>query len=242
MARSPTGARGHRQYGGTGIAYGGSAGGHGIAQCESPMLDPVTHLVTCSNGFMHCPTAVTCVLPPSAGDTAGAAGDSGAAGETGTSTTPPLPASCTTDADCSSLKLGYCFNPGPGLPPPQCASGCLQDSDCGSQYVCLCDGSAHGGRCTLATCRTDAECGADSLCASGNDVCEAPAAFGCLSAQDECLSDADCFGRGIIAGTPGECDIDTDLGHRYCVYGECGPRRANALREAVSVVQACALN
>jgi hypothetical protein len=185
-------------YGGNAVSYGGTntiggsapttggAGQRPIPACNAPMVDPMTHLVTCSNGFMHRPTAVTCSRPldSPAADAADAAGAAGAAGDTGDTGGPHY---CEEDADCSSFRLGYCSRTSNQ---PSCLSGCLQDSDCAAG-LCLCDGSAHGGVCTSATCKIDAECGSNSLCASANALC-GETNFGCLSAQDECHSSVDC--------------------------------------------------
>ena len=200
-------------YGGDGVTYGGSSpahggsGGRGIVACESPVLDPTTHLITCGNGFVHRPFAVACVLPPTSGGSAGAAGEPG---EAGAPATLPAPADCRVDADCSSLRLGFCDSPGGQL--PRCETGCLQDSDCAPQQLCLCNGSAHGGQCVFARCKADTECGGTSLCASASAPCSGTS-FACLSPQDECTTNADC-GNGT-------CEtIDTP--YRSCNNGVCG--------------------
>ena len=230
------GAGGARADGGSGsragaIGYGGAptyagsgpviAGAGGAAEfvCQQPTTDPVTHLVTCSNGVRHRPKAFACPIVIGTGADGAAGGsfsDGGAAGESsgdggaGGDTAPP--GSCSKDSDCAAFTRGYCqfyYDGGPFL--GSCQSGCVQDSDC-PQGVCICDGSATGGKCTYSDCTTDAQCGPHSLCASYENAC-GPGGFACLApGVDECLTRADCAGSAC----------STEGGHRACNSAVCG--------------------
>lgn len=174
---------------------GASAAGSHNAYCNAPELDPVSGLVKCTNGFAHRPAAVTCTLPPDVG-AAGSSSDAGAS-----SVAPYQP--CMSDDECNSLPLGYCRLTPPSVPgvsegnhgmwAPHCASGCLQDSDCGDTAICVCDGSATGGKCLSANCSTDAACGPREYCTSVDSDCGG-SSFRCTTALDECTSRADCDG------------------------------------------------
>lgn len=198
-----------------GAPHRGGMAGATEAYCDSPGLDPVSGLVTCMNGFAHRPAAQKCELPPEVG----AAGSSS---EAGAGPVDPYQ-TCTTDEDCHSWPLGYCkliHTEIPGLPKggfgpslnPRCSSGCLQDSDCGQYAICLCDGSATGGKCVFASCGTDADCGPRAFCASESTLCGGNN-FSCTSVLDECVSDHEC---GQV-----ECSSRDD-NHRTCKSGNCG--------------------
>ena len=151
----------------------GSSTARGIPVCESPLFNPINQLVTCANGFVHRAQASLCGFQPAteSGSTEGAS--AGAGGEV------------------AITGAGY-------------GEGCTQDSDCMSGTACVCDPEQYlpnppltptgQGVCVLATCRTDADCGAGSYCAIGNLINsgEALPGFGCLRADDECTTDADC--------------------------------------------------
>jgi hypothetical protein len=167
--------------GGTAGALGGAAGGmhtpHGIPVCESPSLDATSQLVVCANGFAHRLQPSVCGSQPSP-ESGGAAGEGGAA-----------------DAGAADTSFPDWASYGPP---------CMQDSDCRSGTACVCNPLAYlpdmrteptgKGACVLATCRTDADCAAGSYCAVGNleYLGDTVPGFGCLRADDECTTDADC--------------------------------------------------
>jgi hypothetical protein len=93
-----------------------------------------------------------------------------------------------TAADCTEKPRGFCDNGAPGnnaasggAPPDTCHYGCLTDTDCGSNEICLCEDPKYGGRCVFSFCKTDADCGPSTLCAS---------APGCN--QFQCTNDPAC--------------------------------------------------
>jgi hypothetical protein len=175
------GAAGNTLGGVAGNARGGAAGGthapHGIPVCESPSFDATSQLVVCANGFAHRAQPSVCSVQPGASD-------GGAAGESGT---PEAGAAGTSSTDPGSY----------GLP-------CAQDGDCASGAACVCNPLAYlpdtssvrsgTGACVLATCKTDADCGAGAYCAVGalEYLGDTVPGFGCLRADDECTTDADC--------------------------------------------------
>jgi hypothetical protein len=202
------------------ITHGGSAGTAGVGGttnrvpvCDSPVEDPVTHLVTCANGILHRPAATKCTLPPEI--TGGAAGTSGAGGASADIGEGGFD-ECATDADCPG-KLSFCER-GPAYPgaPPStasCQAGCLQDSDC-DHGICLCDGSAHGGTCRSSQCKVDADCGVGFFCSPVEPICGGSAGFQCLKATDQCWTSADCAHHS-------PCISDSVTG-RSCFEGACG--------------------
>jgi hypothetical protein len=192
-------------------------GGHTwTLDCQSPKSDPRTHLVTCANGLEHRPQAVACAPVPV--DNPGFAGDSGSAGDTGEGGAGPGPGAgassvgraCQSNADCRDIPLGYCERPADNEA-PTCAAGCVQDSDCGANAICICDGVTPG-QCVRAGCAVDADCGVNSFCSPVSQVCGVHA-FECLSLQDECRLDSDCGMNGTCAFVDG---------HRACDNAVCG--------------------
>jgi hypothetical protein len=162
---------------GTGGAAGDTHTPHGIPVCQSPSFDATSQLVVCANGFAHRAQASACGSRSSTGS-------GGAAGEDGT-----------TDAGAAGTNYPDWANYGPP---------CTQDGDCRAGTACVCNPLAYlpdmrtvptgEGACVLATCRTDADCGAGSYCAVGNleYLGDTVPGFGCLRADDECTTDADC--------------------------------------------------
>ena len=184
--------------GGSGAANGGATSG--TRECQSPTVDALTGLVKCANGFSHRAQAVKCAAPVEATGGAGPDEPPSDAGSGGFQ-------SCTTDAECSALRFGYCSR-GFGAP-SQCEAGCQEDSDCGSG-VCICDGKTPG-RCQPSDCRVDTDCTANSWCASASQVCGEPA-FQCTGGADECLTNADCSGSACVI----------QQGRRVCSGAVCG--------------------
>ena len=196
-------------------ATAGGAGGTGnvnITACTSPKLNRATGLVTCSEGYMHRPQAMACAVTVEA---AGGA-DSGGAGGAGGAPVTDLPrangtVTCTFAADdCKQFELGYCQSSGPE--DPTCRSGCIQDSDCGAGYICVCgDPTAHGGECHASDCTTDADCGDGARCASLGGPC-GELEFYCQTPLDECASSLDCD----------DATCFFEQGKRSCDQVDCG--------------------
>jgi len=129
----------------------------------------------CDQGVIHRVTAGTCEihLPPDVGPSGSDDDD------------------CEKNSDCTKSANGYCATEsGFRGAKNYCLYACTIDADCGTGYACLC--GAIGGRCASASCKTDAECNG-RYCA---DYAPAPSlpgvGFACQSANDECVSDADC--------------------------------------------------
>jgi hypothetical protein len=144
---------------------------------------------------MHRPSAGECALPPR-----GAACDPAVDTDT---------TACSTDADCTYAANGRCNSMGGTC---LCDYPCTRDEDCGAGTLCLCPDATSGGRCAVASCRTDADCGG-GLCASSTASCGGGLTFACLAASDECRSDSDC-GAGYICQASG--------GGRTCAPAGCG--------------------
>lgn len=197
---------------GAGAGDGGAGGVSATPthSCTTPVLDPVSGLVSCDEGYEHRPSAVACPLSEGGAAARGAGGAEGGAGQ--------LPrveghVSCFHNEDaCRAFELGYCDeDTGGGGAPAICKSGCVTDEDCGVGYICLCGGpSPTGGKCHQSDCTTDADCGPGFLCASYGVAC-GYAGFSCQRASDECAKDDDCSG---YCGFNGE--------HRACDGTACG--------------------
>jgi hypothetical protein len=168
-----------------------------------------TGFETCSEGYQHRTTAVTCpsILPRTE------------ACESGW----PEGDTCSTDADCTDQANGYCTaadNFGGGN--CSCSYGCETDSDCGAGNICVCGGIV--GHCAKADCATDADCPGDNLCTTyvTEPGCGSTA-YACQTAEDECASDADCGpNEQCTLGSGGvrECaDIACAIGRPFLVEG-----------------------
>jgi len=135
---------------------------------------------------------------------------------------------CSSDTDCAAparCELVLTNSSGCGAPydtpnyARMCAPGCLEDSDCASNEVCLCDALA--GRCeaisTIAGCHDDSDCAAELMCLRNarQESLDFTFTFACQLPNDECSSDADCTGLG------GFCDL-TEAGRRCDQQWVCG--------------------
>jgi hypothetical protein len=171
------------------------------------MVDLDTGLISCANGVSHRAQRLTCTSAGGEGGAADtAANDAGAAGAVAEFS------DCRTNADCASLRFGYCDNIFGFGEAAVCRSGCATDSDCGHQ-VCLCNGTTPGV-CVSAGCQVDADCPDGSLCAYSRGVC-GDVSFNCTSPKDECVGNSDCVSKG-----GGSCVFEN--GHRVCNYAVCG--------------------
>lgn len=198
------------------VAGGGAGGVPGASEhgCTKPVLNPLSGLVSCAEGYEHRPSAVACALSDGGASTGGPAGGAGGAEggtEGGSGQLPRVrgDVSCFhNEAACDAFELGYCEDDsGGGGNPAVCFSGCIDDQDCGDGFVCICDGpSPTGGKCHRSDCTTDADCDDGFLCASYSVAC-GYAGFSCQRATDECTKDDDCeFGYCSFNGEHRQCD------------------------------------
>jgi hypothetical protein len=211
-----TSKAGSGQGGSTTTAGAGTGGAAPIGpECTEPMVDPLTGLVTCKEGFTHRPQPKQCEPLPVAADAAG--GASGIAAPE-----PGLPRAdgsvpCSEDPTvCQAYEYGYCDGAflGGEAALPTCKSGCFNDVDCGSGSVCVCGDaqSPTGGVCRPSDCTSDLDCGY-GLCASYYQVC-GEGGFACHNPADECTTNVDCMG--------GTCTFNSALGYRQCNNAVCG--------------------
>lgn len=133
---------------------------------------------------------------------------------------PAATAQCKQDADCTDKPNGWCGDAesGGGLLGPFCQYGCLNDSDCGPEQLCLCGDPV--GRCVQATdCQTDLMCSPGYLCRSydGSRGCGI-ITFSCQTFKDQCGSDAEC-----AAKVPGSYCVPNpqNFGIFQCQTGGC---------------------
>ena len=172
--------------------------------CAQPVEDLGGGWERCSNGIVHRVAVGECRSPlprprqvPESSD--GQAGDPrpSPAGDAGAASTEPscleTGACCDEDSDCTARPHGHCaLNPViEGWPvSPFCIYGCVADSECESDQVCLCGDPV--GTCVTARCRSDADCGG-LACTTYND---SPGCNGtsvsCQTAADTCATDAQC--------------------------------------------------
>jgi hypothetical protein len=212
---------------GSGEVIGGTGGGPRKIVCTSPKQDPVTGLVTCSEGYSHRPVAIACgsAALGGAGGEGGVGSDAageGGAGGADPNRLPRLPAEvegnlvlCAEDPSaCDAYQYGYCRQYRLGK---ACYSGCVTDQDCGSGAVCLCDDPASptGGRCHPSGCVTDQDCQPGYTCASHRGPCDETVPYACQKPEDTCEVDADCAEEGVQAGFGQVCRIQSD-GRRAC--------------------------
>ena len=71
---------------------------------------------------------------------------------------------CSTDDDCTEKPYGGCrYVPMLGNM-CSCFYGCVDDSECGDGYACLCSPLEGGTACIEAECKTDADCSGGERC------------------------------------------------------------------------------
>jgi hypothetical protein len=140
----------------------------------------------------------------------------------GTGCTPAGTGGCQQDSDCTERPYGHCDPPVDGPAPvfcTSCAYGCVRDSDCAADEVCLCLSSLIG-ECIAAGCATDQDCGG-LLCltyptakqSGAADNCY-DSAIACQTPSDQCVSSGDCAN-----GAP--CVVMAS-GQRACRDALCG--------------------
>ena len=184
-----------------GAAHAGASSGGATGNqfpCKNPM-DTGDGVIQC-DGFTHRPKATTCTSKVPRPEPFA---------------NPSPEAQCKQDSDCTQHPYGWCGNGDGGqIPGPYCIYGCVKDSDCGDQQLCLCGDPV--GRCALAVCHSDAECAAGFLC-KGYDSSAGCGitTYTCQSAADTCGSDADCHGDTNV------CLFDVNQQHFSCQFGGC---------------------
>jgi hypothetical protein len=149
-----------------------------------PVLDATTGLERCGGGYLrrsapaHCPSALPRTTPVANYN--------------------PAVDTCERDSDCSTATYGalaHCAEREGGYA-RTCVAGCVEDDDCDTGRVCLCEEPA--GRCVPSTCTTNADCGPSLDCASyASDPGCFSTAFACQVPSDACGGDADCAGTSV---------------------------------------------
>lgn len=94
--------------------------------------------------------------------------------------------SCLRDSDCSGRAHGHC-EPMRASVMTFCAYGCVTDSECSANELCLCGDPV--GHCVPASCRTDADCAPPFVCGDYEPIdseCGNRDAFACQTERDEC--------------------------------------------------------
>lgn len=152
--------------GGQGGAAGG-AGGGGLPDCESPLVDQASGVVTCGEIKYRQFVGKGCSYSPPDMDAQGGGG-AGGASTGGVGGSGEASAGC--DASkCTEKPRGFCYSDPAGFAgagAESCHYGCLTDGDCGKNELCLCEDASYGGRCVPALCKTDADCKNGNHCAS----------------------------------------------------------------------------
>ena len=173
-AGAPNGGAGGSGGGTAGVPSGGAGGAGGATglagmPCDAPV--PFTSSVTgmgpsggylrCEGGMVHRPSVGECWsdIDPLKGPTLyGPAWPDGSVNY-----------GCRTNADCNAAPHGHCeasqmFGFG-GAPTVACEYGCVRDSDCSAEQICLCGDPV--GKCVEARCKSDAECATGTPCCPG---------------------------------------------------------------------------
>ncbi len=183
--------------------------------CTSPIVDPLTGLTTCQEGYRYRAEPMECVkrhgeVTTASGGSGGEAGEAGAAGETDAGEQPSLGSSvkaCTTTADCSEVPHGVCFTS--QYFQRFCVAGCVNDSECASSELCKC--GSDGGVCVPARCHSDQDCEPGYHCSEEDSCGLTP--FSCQNARDECTQGRECNNLCLTA-------LGQD--HRTCGGVTCG--------------------
>jgi hypothetical protein len=129
---------------------------------------------------------------------------------------------CKSDSDCTMHPFGMCE---PTFAWCSCSYGCVRECDCPSGDICVCADPV--GRCEPASCNA-------GTCPAGFDCAEYPVnvgcggnAFACQTANDTCLTNSDCPGRGgafcifeVPDASPPFGNPPTS-GRRTCYNGNC---------------------
>ena len=133
---------------------------------------------------------------------------------------------CTTDSDCTEHPNGTC-QPGGVLGEPLnvndtcfCTYGCVRDSDCGTNGICVCADPV--GYCAASdNCFTGQDCDPGCDCTGFRQ-----SGFGCQTPEDTCRANADCEAADASSPCP-YCAPEGAGGTAWsCQYpGACGNGR-----------------
>jgi hypothetical protein len=176
------GQGGQTGQGGNAAGTGGQGGGASFS-CDGDQAQSVagvadTGFATCANGTFHRRAIATCGSGVPRNTQCEKQGSD-------------LGPKCTTDSDCPApyghcdrtLQFTYIYQ-------CECATGCIQDSDCGAGQICECGDPV--GRCIEAECRSDADCGGKACELLRAGMCGLAEQYRCATAQDECSSSQQC--------------------------------------------------
>ena len=111
---------------------------------------------------------------------------------------------CTTDSQCTAGTNGRCNESNGGALFCSCAyDACQHDTDCPTNELCVCHGSAFatgdGNTCMPGNCRVDSDCGANGYCSPDHGAgggCGSVTGYYCHTTSDQCVNDSDCSGQG----------------------------------------------
>lgn len=182
----------------TGTAAPANCNSCGDVNCEPCVApDPLTCLPL-ADGRKHCVFAPKLELLPNQCAVEQACADNPsygctvclAPGEKACGGPAPLPADCSSDAECQASADNLICEAAP-CELAHCRPGCIADSDCHTGEYC---GEDH--RCAAKSCGSDAECGVTEFCERHR--CE----------QRPCATSADCEGycvKGRCFESPGSC-------------------------------------
>ncbi|NRA35176.1 MAG: hypothetical protein HRU17_17750 [Polyangiaceae bacterium] len=200
----------------------------GLIPCVNPkpleVAGQPSNLVVCENGMIHRPESAACVNNinyVAVQSVDGGFGD------------------CSQDSDCGDAPNGYCRENVDFVYALTCESGCLVDSDCLDNQVCICGQGV--GRCEYSQCLTNDDCEGAALCTArsqyGCDYHAVPMrGFACQTPEDRCSVTAECssglacvFAEGLEVQDYRSCAPHPGwvCGRPFLVA--CDERRANSV-------------
>jgi hypothetical protein len=177
-------------------------GSKALSTCGTaqPLIDSTTGFEQCSAGYVRRTAMGAC---PSHVPRSGAVPNYHSADD-----------QCQFDSDCDTATYGpyaHCDTREGGFA-KVCVPGCIHDSDCVDNHICLCGDAV--GRCVLSNCATSSDCGAGLECASYDVTLGCfSTRFACQTPGDSCRAGADCHDFSVNAtfctsdGTARRCSI-----------------------------------
>jgi hypothetical protein len=151
----------------------------GFADCEYADTVARVRPTTCGSRL---PRAFECAAAASCNTDGGCIGDF----------------ACRSDKDCIAHTEGHCEDTsgyewssegGAYVPRCGCRYGCVEDSDCGAEAICLCGSPT--GVCVPATCKSASDCAEGSVCLSYRTR-YGGRGFACQTVLDTCASNTSC--------------------------------------------------